>query len=582
MLLDKLKILPENPGCYLMKNKDGIIIYVGKAKNLKKRVNSYFNKTNTGKTKKLVDEINDIEYMVVSSETEALILELNLIKKHSPKYNILLRDDKSYPYIELTDEKFPRLYVVRNINKKKKKTSRFFGPYPNVAAARETVNLLNRMYPIRKCRVLPKKACLYYHIDQCLGYCINDIDIDVINDINEEILTFLKGDHKLITKKIKDEIKVHSDNLNYEKALELKNMLDYIELTLLKQKVETADSIDRDIFASFTKDDYISIQVFFIRNGKIVERHSKITELIESEEETLTKYVAEFYNKDILMPKEIVVSNKVDDKILNEIFESKVIVPKIGSKKKLIEMAEVNAKTVLEEKIELIKRKEYKNEKLNSKLKELLNIERLYRIDIFDNSSIAGTYNVSGMVVFKNGVPSKNDYRKYKVSKELKDDYNSFREVLYRRYFKMIKENTERPDLIIIDGGKGQLSVATEILDSLNLNIPIMALKKDKSHSTDSILYKNREIKLNKTDELYFHLAKMQDEVHNFTINFHKNIRSKGSLSSVLDEIDGIGEVRKRKLLEKYKNTNNIKLAKKEDLIEILPNKVIEELLKKI
>ncbi len=582
MLSEKLKILPSNPGCYLMKNSDGVIIYVGKAKDIKKRVNSYFTKNHVGKTKKLVEEISDIEYLVVSSETEALILELNLIKKHSPKYNVLLRDDKSYPYIELTNEKFPRLYVIRNVNKKKKKTSYLFGPYPNVNAARETVNLLNRVYPIRKCNVLPNKPCLYYHIEQCLGYCFKNIDENTIKSITDEILLFLKGDHKLITKKIKDEIEVYSSNLDYEKALELKNLLDYIELTLAKQKVEMTDNIDRDIFASYVIDNYISIQVFFIRNGKIVERHSKITELIEDESETLTKYVAEFYNKDILMPKEIVVSSKLDDKILNDILESTVIVPKRGSKRKLVEMAEINAKTVLLEKIELIKRKEYKNENLNQKLKDLLNIDKLYRIDIFDNSSIAGTYNVGGMVVFKNGVPSKNDYRKYKVSKDLNDDYNSFREVLYRRYFKMIKEKAERPDLIIVDGGKGQLSVANEILASLNINIPVISLKKDKSHNTDSILYKGEEIKLDKTDELYFYLAKMQNEVHNFTINFHKSIRSKGSLSSVLDDIEGIGEVRKKKLLGKYKNTNNIKLAKKEELLKIIPEKVLKELLKKI
>ena len=582
MYKDKLKILPEKPGCYLMKNKDSVIIYVGKAKNIKKRVNSYFNKEHTGKTKKLVEEIHDIEYVIVGSETEALILELNLIKKHSPKYNVLMRDDKSYPYIELTEEKFPRLVVVRNINKKKKRTSYLFGPYPNVTAARETVNLLNRIYPIRKCRILPNKPCLYYHIEQCLGFCFKDIEDSKTDEMIKEILLFLRGDHSLITKKIEEEMKASSDSLNYEKALELKNMLDYIKETLAKQKVETADSIDRDIFASYVIDDYISIQVFFIRNGKIVERHSKIGELIDSEEEVLTRYIADFYDKDIIMPKEIIVSNKVNEGILSEYLKAKVIVPKIGNKKKLLDMAAFNSKAVLEEKIELIKRQNNRTEEVQNELKELLGLNKLYRIDIFDNSNIAGSYNVGGMVVFKDGIPSKNDYRKYKVLKDVNDDYGTFKEVLYRRYFRMLKDNEERPDLIIIDGGIGQYNVAKEIIESLNLNIPHISLKKDDNHNTDKIIYKGSEIDLKKNSQLYFYLARMQDEVHNFTISFHKQIRSKGSLSSVLDDIEGIGEARKTKLLKKYKNLNNIKLAKKEELLEILPEKVIENLLKKI
>ena len=364
----KLSLVPTNPGCYLMKNKDGIIIYVGKAKNLKRRVSSYFNRVHTGKTAKLVSEIVDFEYVVVSSETESLILEINLIKEHDPKYNILLRDDKSYPYIELTNDEVPRLSVVRNLSRKKHK-GHLYGPYPNVTAARNTVNLLNRMYPLRKCKTYEKKPCLYYHIGECLGYCKHHINETAVQKMKEEIIQFLKGDHTQITSKIKEEMHNESEKLNFEKAKELKELLDYIEITLVKQKVEISDNIDRDIFGYYIYKGYLAIQVFFIRGGKILERHSKITDMVDTIEEEMVRYIAEFYSKNFLLPKEILVPNIVDANLLENYLKISVKVPKKGVKLKLVDMACENAKIALENEFEMIQKDENKTILANEELK---------------------------------------------------------------------------------------------------------------------------------------------------------------------------------------------------------------------
>ncbi len=366
---EKLLLLPNKPGCYLMKNKDNIIIYVGKAKNLKNRVNSYFRGKHTGKTAKLVSEIVDFEYIVVGSELESLILEINLIKKYDPKYNILLRDDKSYPYIELTDDSVPRLNVVRNINKKKNQ-KHLYGPYPNVTAARNVVNLLNRIYPLRKCTTYSKKPCLYYHIKQCLGYCTYNIPKDTIDNMKSEIIRFLKGDDSILVKKIKEEMDKESSLLHFEKAKELKDMLESISYVLTRQKVELSDNIDRDIFGYYVDRGYLSIQVFFIRNSKIIERHSKIVPIIEDEINELTRYIAEFYNKGILKPKEILVPDNLDLNLLESYLEIKVKTAIKGEKLKIINMARENAKIALNEQFDLIQRDEAKTVLANNELKE--------------------------------------------------------------------------------------------------------------------------------------------------------------------------------------------------------------------
>ena len=575
----KLSLVPNKPGCYQMKNKDGIIIYVGKAKKLKNRLSSYFRGTHTGKTAKLVSEITDFEYIIVSSETESLIMEINLIKQYDPKYNILLRDDKSYPYIELTNDDVPKLSIVKNLNRKKNK-EHLYGPYPNVTAARNTVNLLNRIYPLRKCRTFNKKPCLYYHIGECLGYCTHNVEKVKIDNMKKDIIRFLNGDHSLITKKIEEDIIKESEKLNFESAKELKELLDYINITLAKQKVEINDMHSIDVFGYYEEKDYLSIQVFFIRGGKIVERHSKIMPLIDDIENVLTRYIAEFYSKDILTPREILLPENTNVEILENILKTNIKIPQKGTRKSLVEMANNNAKNALSEKFELIKRDEQKTIDANEELKDILKLDKLDRIEIFDNAHLFGTFNVSGMVVFKNGRPSKNDYRKFKISVDQNDDYGTMREVLYRRYFRVLKDNLEKPDLIIVDGGIGQINVALEIIDSLNMKIPIVGLKKNDKHRTEALIKTKpiEEIKIDIKSNLFHYLERMQEEVHNYTINYHRSLRSKGQLGSILNNIEGIGSIRKQELLKKYKTLTKLKELSLEELETVLPKNAAQNL----
>ena len=570
---DKLSLLPTSPGCYLMKDKDNVIIYVGKAKNLKRRVSSYFNREHTGKTARLVKDIVDFEYIVVGSNTESLVLEINLIKKYDPKYNILLRDDKSYPYIELTNEICPRLLVVRNINLKKHNRNRMYGPYPNVGAARETVNLLNRLYPLRKCKTMPKKPCLYYHIGECLGYCFKNIEKETIKNMEDDIIRFLKGDASLVIKKLEDEMEKESNLMHYEKAKEYKDLLDYINITLIKQKVEINDNRDIDVFGYYIDKGYLSVQVFFIRGSKLVERHSKIWPIIDEVEEELTKYISYFYNKDVLLPKEVLVPSIVDIDLIKEYLNVEVASPTRGVKKSIIDMACDNAKISLEEKFDLIKRDEARTYEANESLKNILGLEKLDRIELFDNSHLFGSFNVSGMVVFIDGLPAKNEYRKFKITKDTNDDYGTMREAMYRRYFRVLKDNLVKPDLIIVDGGIGQMTVAHEVIDSLHMNIPIVGLKKDDKHSTNALIY-DKEIPIDKSSDLFHYLERMQDEVHNFTINYHRKLRSKGALTSILDNIEGIGSTRRDELLKKYRSLKKMSEASIDELDKILPHKV--------
>ena len=581
MIKEKLSLVPNLPGCYQMKNKDGIIIYVGKAKKLKNRLSSYFRGKHTGKTAKLVSEIFDFDYVVVGSEKESLILELNLIKKYDPKYNILLRDDKSYPYIELTNEKVPKLAVVRNINLKKNQTN-LYGPYPNVTAARNTVNLLNRIYPLRKCKNFGKKPCLYYHIGECLGYCSSMVDENKIKEMRAEIIKFLKGDTSLITQKLKEEMLEESNKMNYEKAHELKELLDYINITVDHQKVEISDALDRDIFGYYFDKGYLSIQVFFLRNGKIVGKHSKIIPTIEEHTEELNRYIATFYESDVIKPREILVPDICDINLLQEFLEIRVLVPQKGTKLEIVKMANNNAKENLTREFNLIKRDEERTIKANDELKEILKLEKLDRIEIFDNSNLFGNFNVSGMVVFVQGMPYKNGYRKFKITFDKNDDYNTMKEVIYRRYFRVLKDNLDKPDLIIVDGGINQMNAAREIINSLNLDIMVVGLRKDNKHTTNALLAFDPivELPVDKTSNLFYLLERMQDEVHEFTINYHKKLRSKGMISSILDNIEGIGSKRKHELLKKYSSINKMNEASVEELAKIIPLNVAVNLKK--
>ncbi len=576
MIDNKLSLVPHKPGCYLMKDKNGIIIYVGKSKNLKNRLSSYFKQSHTGKTAMLVRDIKDFDYIITSSELEALLLEINLIKKHDPKYNILLRDDKSYPYIEISNDKVFRLIVVRNPNLKKRRDTKLFGPYPNVTAAKRVVDMLNRIYPLRKCRHYDKKVCLYYHIGQCLGYCEKEIDNSILDSMRQEITAFFNGNHTIVTDKIKKLMNEASNSLQYEKAMEYKELLDYISITLEKQKVELDDNLNRDIIGYYEENNYLSVAMLFIRGGKLLDHNTNIFPMIGTLEEELDTYISKFYDKHKIKPHEVIVSDIVNIDILSKAFALNFFAPKRGKKKKMLDLAFSNAKNYYNEQISIISKDDKVREKSLNDLGNLLNISNLSRIELFDNAHLFGTFNVSGMVVFIDGKSSKNEYRKFKISSDVNDDYGTMREVIYRRYFRVLRDNLERPDLIIVDGGIGQLNVAREVLKELNMDIPTASLKKDDKHNTNTLIGLNpiKVIDIDKSSDLFLFLTRMQDEVHNYTINYHRNIRSKGQISSILDSIVGIGEVRKKKLLKKYRTINKMREASVEDLNEILPDDV--------
>ena len=574
----ELREVPKKSGCYLMYNSDNVVIYVGKAKILFNRLKSYFTGRVTGKTKKLVSEIDHFEYIVTNSETEAFILEINLIKKYDPKYNILLRDDKSYPYIELTSDKYPRLIVKREININKK-SSHLFGPYPNVYAARRLVNLLNRLYPLKKCDTMPKKVCLYYHIGECLGYCEHK-DID-ITSMKNEILSILNGNDTLLINKINEKIKINSDNLNYEVCKELVEELGYIKEVFKNQSiVELDDNINRDVINYYYENSYLSIVIFFIRNGKLVGNNYKIIPIINDIKDTLEYYISTFYSKSNIAPKEIIMPEIVDIEMMSNVLNTKVITVKRGPKKKLFDMAYNNAKEQYDKEIRLI----YNNEKLttdaNEELRNLLHLDKLHIIEAFDNSNLFGTFSVSGMVSFIDGVPSKKNYRKFKLTFDKNDDVASMKEVIYRRYFRVLKDKLVIPDLIIVDGGNNQINACKEILESLNLNIKVIGVKKDDHHSPESIVDGDTYeiIKIDKSSNVFRLLSRIDEEVHRFTINYHKEIRSKGSISSVLDNINGLGDKRKKMLIKKYGSVTKMKEATTYELSEIIPLKVAEEL----
>ena len=560
-----------------MKDKNGVIIYVGKAKNLKNRVNSYFKSSHTGKTKVLVSNIVDFEYIITNSELEALLLEINLIKEHNPKYNVLLKDDKSYPYIEITDEKVPRLLIVRP-SKLRKKNHKLYGPYPNSTAAKKTIELLNRLYPLRKCKTMGKRECLYYHIGECLGYCCNKIDKQEIDSMVSEITRFLKGEDKIVLDKIDAMMESAISKLNFEKAKELNELKEFVNVTLRKQLIDLNDNIDRDIFGYAVYKGYISIQVLFLRGGKLIERNSSIYPIITDEIEDLTLFISSFYDKNNIKPKEILIPDIIDDALIKDVLNINVIKPAKGKKKELVEMANKNALNTLKEKFELVKANDENALNACCELKDLLGISSANRIETFDNSHLFGTYTVSGMVVFTLGIPDKNNYRKYKILSDAKDDYHLMKEVIYRRYFRVLMDNLERPDLIIVDGGKAQINAAEEVLNSLNLDIPVCGLIKSEHHKTSSLLYNERIYDIDKTSNLFHMLERLQDEVHNYTISYHKNIRSKGALSSVLDNVPGIGEVRKRELLKKFPSVTKMKEASVSDLEVVLPSDVAKNL----
>jgi excinuclease ABC subunit C len=562
-----------------MKDKNGCVIYVGKSKNLKNRLSSYVKQSHVGKTKMLVKDIVSFEYILTSSEVESLLLELNLIKKYTPKYNILYKDDKTYPYIELTNDKIPRLLIVRNPNMKRGGNRRLFGPYPNVSAAKKVVEILNRLYPLRKCKNMGKKECLYYHIGECLGYCVNDVSDYDIDKMKEEIVSFFNGNSDKIISRLENKMYECSDKLQFERAIEYKELLDYIKITLEKQKVELDDNYDRDVIGYYECDNYLSINILFIRGGKLLDKKSNLFPMIDTLEEEVNSYISNFYDKHGTKVREVLVFDMVNTSLMRDTFDLNFIVPVKGTKKKILDLAMENAKNYYNEQISIIKKDDEKINNALIELSNLLGIDKCNHIEIFDNSNIFGSFNVSGMVVFIDGKKNTNLYRKFKITNDKNDDYGTMREVIYRRYFRVLKDNLERPDLIIVDGGEGQVNVSREVLLELGMNIPVAGLKKDDRHSTNVLVggYPLREIEVRKDGPLFLLLTKMQDEVHRYTISYHRDLRSKGALSSVLDNIDGIGEVRKKNILKKYKTISKMKEASVDELCELMPLNVAKD-----
>lgn len=569
-LKQKIALLPAQPGCYLMKNEMDEVIYVGKAKHLKNRVKSYFTGAHNEKTTRLVSEIRDFSYVLTNSERESLILEMNLIKQYLPKYNIRLIDDKTYPYIEITKEKYPRLQVVR----KKDVKGKVYGPYPNVYAARETVRLLNRLYPLRKCETLPKKACLYYHMGQCSAPCIfKDVDYkDTLLEINR----FLKGDTKEVLLRLNHEMNQASEEMQFEKAIEFRDMIQNIERTLEKQIINTNDFKDRDMVSFAYNHDDIALQILVMRQGKMIDQHQVVFEYINDPKESVISYLEQYYESGI--PDEVIFSDRFDIEDVEPFFEKKAFIPQKGDKKKLADLASKNADYDLEHYFMLHRHQQEKKQKALEELSKMIG-SNVNHIEIFDNAQLFGTAPISALIVYKDGEFDKKSYRKYHLETTTNDDYQAMKEVTYRRYQRLLVEGQNMPDLILVDGGKGQLSAAKEILDSLGLSIRIAGLKKNKKHTLEALVYENQVIPLLRQTELYKLLLKISEEVHRFAIDFHRKTRTKQANTSYLDPIKGIGKVRKKLLLSHFSSIQELKDASIETLVSIgLPVDVAKRL----
>ncbi|WP_342478908.1 excinuclease ABC subunit UvrC [Paenibacillus sp. FSL H7-0350] len=649
---NKLALLPDLPGCYLMKNQEGTIIYVGKAKVLKNRVRSYFTGSHNGKTQRLVANIVDFEYIVTSSNMEALILECNLIKKHMPRYNVLLKDDKTFPYLKITNEAHPRLEVTRRVLKDKAK---YFGPYPNSYAAQQTKKLLDRMYPLRKCGVMPKEVCLYYHMGQCLAPCEKEVPKSAYEEIIQNISSFLGGGHDAVKKDLQKKMQEAAEELYFERAKELRDQIQHIDAVMEKQKINTADTKDRDVFGYEVDKGWMCVQILYMRQGKMIQRHSSAFPFYGEAYSDFMSYVTQYYSDNPALPQEILLPDMASagmlppeaggapgqgssvqaagvmpsgqalmaalgaedeseaiaqtgetgiageglagapaaaDEAVQEQAEQeaaaegtvdaaggaaalqewlgiKVLVPQRGLKKQMIGMACQNSRVALNEKFRLIERDEERTSGAASSLGQSLGLDSLNRIEAFDNSNIQGANPVSAMVVFIDGKPARKEYRKYKVrTVQGPDDYETMREVIRRRYERVLKENLPQPDLIVVDGGKGQISSAIDILQNeLGLFIPVCGLVKDDKHRTAQLLVGDsaEPVSLARDSQEFYLLQRIQDEVHRFAITFHREQRGKSMVTSKLDSIPGIGDKRRKLLLKHFGSLKKIKEASIED-----------------
>lgn len=579
LIKSKLELLPTSPGCYIHKDKNGTIIYVGKAKNLRNRVRSYFRGSHDTKTEALVSEIVDFEFIVTESNIEALLLEINLIKENKPKYNIMLKDDKSYPFIKITNERYPRLIITRQV---KKDGGLYFGPYPDVGAANEIKRLLDRIFPFRKCTNPPSKVCFYYHLGQCMAHTVCHKDEAYFKGMEQEVSDFLKGQDDKIIDELKLKMNTAAQNMEFERAAEYRDLIQAIGTLRTKQRVMAKDLQNRDVFGYYVDKGWMCVQVFFVRQGKLIERDVNLFPYYNDPDEDFLTYVGQFYQeKSHLIPNEILIPQDIDEEAVKALVDTKVLKPQRGEKKQLVNLAIKNARVSLEQKFNLLEKSMEKTQGAIENLGKLLQIPTPVRIESFDNSNIMGTSPVSAMVVFVNGKPSKKDYRKYKIKTVVgPDDYASMREVIRRRYSRVMRDGLTPPDLIVIDGGQGQVNIAKQVIqEELGLDIPIAGLQKNDKHQTHELLFGDplQVIELSRTSQEFFLLQRIQDEVHRFAITFHRQLRSKNSFSSQLDGIEGLGPKRKQLLMKHFKSLTKIKEATVDEIVTVgIPRAVAE------
>ncbi|HET0758974.1 TPA: excinuclease ABC subunit UvrC [Streptococcus pneumoniae] len=585
LIKPKLELLPTSPGCYIYKDKNGTIIYVGKAKNLRNRVRSYFRGSHDTKTEALVSEIVDFEFIVTESNIEALLLEINLIKENKPKYNIMLKDDKSYPFIKITNEHYPRLIITRQV---KKDGGLYFGPYPDVGAANEIKRLLDRIFPFRKCTNPPSKVCFYYHIGQCMAHTICKNDEAYFKSMAQEVSDFLKGQDDKIIDDLKSKMAVTAQSMEFERAAEYRDLIQAIGTLRTKQRVMAKDLQNRDVFGYYVDKGWMCVQVFFVRQGKLIERDVNLFPYFNDPDEDFLTYVGQFYQeKSHLVPNEVLIPQDIDEEAVKALVDTKILKPQRGEKKQLVNLAIKNARVSLEQKFNLLEKSVEKTQGAIENLGRLLQIPTPVRIESFDNSNIMGTSPVSAMVVFVNGRPSKKDYRKYKIKTVVgPDDYASMREVIRRRYGRVQREALTPPDLIVIDGGQGQVNIAKQVIqEELGLDIPIAGLQKNDKHQTHELLFGDplEVVDLSRNSQEFFLLQRIQDEVHRFAITFHRQLRSKNSFSSQLDGIDGLGPKRKQNLMRHFKSLIKIKEAGVDEIVEVgVPRAVAEAVQRKL
>ena len=585
LIKSKLELLPTSPGCYIHKDKNGTIIYVGKAKNLRNRVRSYFRGSHDTKTEALVSEIVDFEFIVTESNIEALLLEINLIKENKPKYNIMLKDDKSYPFIKITNERYPRLIITRQV---KKDGGLYFGPYPDVGAANEIKRLLDRIFPFRKCTNPPSKVCFYYHIGQCMAHTICKKDEAYFQSMAQEVSDFLKGQDDKIIDDLKGKMAKAAQSMEFERAAEYRDLIQAIGTLRTKQRVMAKDLQNRDVFGYYVDKGWMCVQVFFVRQGKLIERDVNLFPYYNDPDEDFLTYVGQFYQeKSHLVPNEVLIPQDIDEEAIKALVDTKILKPQRGEKKQLVNLAIKNARVSLEQKFNLLEKSVEKTQGAIENLGRLLQIPTPVRIESFDNSNIMGTSPVSAMVVFVNGKPSKKDYRKYKIKTVVgPDDYASMREVIRRRYGRVQRDGLTPPDLIVIDGGQGQVNIAKQVIqEELGLDIPIAGLQKNDKHQTHELLFGDplEVVELSRNSQEFFLLQRIQDEVHRFAITFHRQLRSKNSFSSQLDDIEGLGPKRKQNLMKHFKSLTKIKEASVDEIVGVgVPRTVAEAVQRKL